>query len=248
MKKVLLLFVIALCLSMIACGYLDTDSAKISETAQQPTQTTSPTTVPTEHTSNFGGDVVFLTIETLEEYEKHFEEQGGYPDSFITYHDLSNLGEFRNFICQSYILYGGSRYKEYTTYQYELLVDGTEFDVMFRPAKSISDDTKEMEQEDVKATVDKEDMRVNRTDAVRGKLVLGDMTYNYLDGKLHTIKWVTGETQVTIYFEEGRNEKWPENDPDTLIGRMLIWDTAEEALGELRQKIDGKIKDLKYPD
>ena len=107
--------------------------------------------------------------------------------------------------------------------------------------------------EDVKDTMAPSDLRTNNTDAVRGKLVLNDYSYLYLNGKLTSIKWTVGETAFSIFFEEvdsraGTEGKWPENDPDTLIGRMLIWDTAEEALGELRQKIDGKIKDLKYPD
>lgn len=251
------LLAITVCFGIMGCSTGEQENTE--QTAQQPeestaaTETTESNIVSTEGNTGEQADISYLGLGTLEEYKKHFAEKGGCPDSFITYEDLSSLGSFESFVCQSYIVHKDSHQKEYIEYQYGFSVDEVQFTLIVRPTKYIPESNKKLVFEDVKDTMAPSDLRTNNTDAVRGKLVLNDYSYLYLNGKLTSIKWTVGETAFSIFFEEvdsraGTEGKWPENDPDTLIGRMLIWDTAEEALGELRQKIDGKIKDLKYPD
>ena len=267
MKKVSLLLVIGICFAMLGCGAVERENT--AQTTQQPagstamadapTEVTNPTTAPaetTEPTEVSGGnvshgDVVFLHIETLEEYKKHFEENGGYPENFVTYEDLCKLGDFKNFRCQSYNMLRDEN--DYTTYGYDFMVGEVVIHITVRIAERISEDIKKLEWEDVRDAMVASDLRTNpadvfkREDIFRGKVVCGEYTYNYIEGKLLSIEWIVGETRILIYIPSLSNP-WPENDPETLIGRMLIWDTAEEALGELREKIDGKLKDLKYPD
>ena len=268
MKKFAFLLTIIFCFSLLGCG-----TAEQENTAQQPTETATMTDVPTEVTNpiaeieetmepttepmgnvaNGQSDVRFLYAGSLEEYEKHFAENGGYPENFVTYEDLRELGSFKSFHCQSYNMLPNVDEKTYTTYGYEIQMDGIVFSFSIRNNKRTPETVKNLEWEDVKAAMDTSDLRTNgadvfkREDIFRGKIVCGEYTYKYIEGKLSKIVWIVGETEITISKPSLRNP-WPENDPDTLIGRMLIWDTAEEALGELREKIDGKLKDLKYPD
>ena len=256
MRKLAFLLVIGICFSLLGCNTGEQEST--AQTTQQSTETTAMTDVPAETTepgvaptqgNTGGGDVSLLGISTLEEYEKHFVENGGYPESFVTYEDLQAWGNFESFLCQSYNLMEGAR-KEYTVYEYGLIAGGSRFKLKFRPAKNDPNILYPIEWQDITDTMIKSDLRTNGTDVWSGRIICGEngYEYRYTGGKLTSIVWITGETQIRIWFPEGINEKWPENDPDTLIGRMLIWDTAEEALDELREKIDGKLKDLKYPD
>lgn len=267
MKKFAFLLTIILCFSLLGCGTAKQEST--AQTTQQPAETTAmtdvltgvtnptetpePTTEPTGNVANGQSDVSFLYAGSLEEYEKHFAENGGYPENFVTYEDLRELGSFGSFHCQSYNMHPYAWQNGYTTYGYILKVDGSDVSFSVLNARKIPEDIKNLEWEDVKDAMDASDLRTNsadvfkREDIFRGRMVCGEYTYKYIDGKLHAIVWIVGETEITISIPS-LSHPWPENDPDTLIGRMLIWDTAEEALGELRQKIDGKIKDLKYPD
>jgi len=263
MKIISFLLMIILCFSLLGCGITEQEST--AQTTQQttamtdaPTEMTNPTSAPAETTkpsvaptqgNTGGGDVSLLGVSSLEEYEKHFTENRGYPDSFITFEDLQAWGNFESFICQSYNLMEGAR-KEYTVYEYGLIAGGGRFKFKFRPAKYEPDSVKSIEWVDITDTMIKSDLRTNEVDVWNGRVICGEYgyEYQYLGGKLYTVQWTTGETLITIWFLDGLDGKWPENDPDTLIGRMLIWDTAEEALDELREKIDGKLKDLKYPD
>ena len=269
MKFISCMLAICMCFAMAGCG--STSEENIAQTTQKiansstethlPTEETEPTTVPAETTEsneafneNAGsGDIVFLYAGSLEEYEKHFAENGGYPENFVTYEDLRELGSFESFRCQSYNMHPDVWQKDYTTYGYGLKVDGIDIDFSVLNARRIPEDIKNLEFEDVKDAMVASDLRTNNADVFkkedifRGELVCGEYTYQYIEGKLHAIVWIVGETEVTITIPS-LSHPWPENDPDTLIGRMLIWDTAEEALGELREKIDGKLKDLKYPD
>ena len=95
---------------------------------------------------------------------------------------------------------------------------------------------------DAEDTIIAADLRTNLTDGARANVTREKYQYSYLYGKLHSIQWIAGQTQVQIWSENG----WPENNPDTLMGRMLIWDTAEEAIAQLREKLDCKLEDLTY--
>lgn len=234
MKHLAAFLAFMLCISLAACGKGNNDN--VGETTLQPTQTVTAT----EESTDGNGNVEYLNLITLADYEKHFEEAGGYPDTFITYEELQELGTFKSFVCQSYVVHEDSSQKEYTEYQYVLEADGAAFNVVVRPVKNIPEDTREWF--DAEDTIIAADLRTNLTDGARASITREKYQYDYLYGKLYSIEWIAGETQVMIWSENG----WPENDPDTLIGRLLIWDTAEAAITELQQKLDGKLQGLKY--
>ena len=241
MKILRCFLVMILCFGLLGCGSIH------EEYAVQTTQTTEPSVAPTQGDTG-GADVNLLGFGTLEEYERHFAENGGYPGSFITYKELQALGEFKGFVCQSYVVHKYSDRKEYTMYMYSFTVGEAEVSLRIYPAKYISESQKALVWEDATDTLVTSDLRINDTEALRARIMVADAEYCYLlSGKLHTISWTVGETEIVIAIPSMKSP-WPENDPDTLIGRMLIWDTAEEALSELREITDGKLKDLKYSD
>lgn len=230
MKRFAIILVMILCLGMAACGNTGDSTPTTEGNQTEPTGSTQ--NEPTE-----GGQMPYLGLATLEEYEKHFSENGGYPDAFVPYEALRELGEFNSFVCQSYGTEKDSQQKEYTEYQYSLSADGVDFDLIVRPIKNIPQEPEDQEWFDAEDTIVAADLRTNLTDCARANVTREKYQYDYLYGQLHSIEWTTGEFQIVISSENG----WPEINPDSMLGRMLVLDTADAAITQLQQSIDSAL-------
>ena len=232
MKRFAIILVMILCFGMAACGNTGDNTPSTEGNRTEPTESTQ-----TGATEGNQTQMHYLGLATLEEYEKHFSENGGYPDAFVTYEALRELGEFHSFVCQSYETDQDSQQKEYTEYQYSLAADGVDFELTVRPVENIPQVPEDQEWFDAEDTIIATDLRTNLTDCARANVTREKYQYDYLYGHLHSIEWTTGEFQIVISSENG----WPEINPDSMLGRMLVLDTADAAITQLQQSIDSDL-------
>ena len=227
MKKVLcIVMILSFLFCAASCGVNRSESGEtLSET-----ETTSIPTNETTDISIFASydSYAALGLSSLAEYEEHFSKQGGYPEGFISYDDLKAFGEFDGFVSQSY--YGND--PNYSYYYYKILYSsGAHFYVDIHPEwRPSAQFTWDMIS--VKNTMIESDLRTNQTDEIRGSVLIGDTLYTYLVGKLHEIEWRSGGLLIAI---SGDFDQIPEVSTDSLLGRLLNYNTAEAALAELRE-------------
>jgi hypothetical protein len=126
-----------------------------------------------------------ITIESYSEYKK-FIRSANIPEDFIYYEDIEVLGEFESFVCEIY----SGKYSEYYSLhddnlgEFYLYIEKEPFQETEHTKSVITD-------------VDKFDMRFLDAET-SGTYQYKNIRYVFLVGKLHSIKWKSGEWYYTI--------------------------------------------------
>lgn len=227
MKKFLCILITAgILFSTASCGIDGPESSNLP-LPQETRNTTSNETLDSPISGSYES-YEFLGFSSLSEYEEHFTAQGGYPDGFITYDDLKLLGEFSGFVSQSY--YGNN--PDYSYYHYSIMLpNGIEISVNIYP-EWLPQKQWLWDIASVKSTMLKSDLRTNRTGETRGTVLIEDVLYSYLLGKLRSVTWRSGGQEIRL---SGDFDQIPEESNDSLIGRLLSYNTAKGAIAELKQ-------------
>ncbi len=231
MKKFLCILIITAVLFCTAsCG---TDSPEPQETTNGALEEMLGNPIPGSHES-----YEFLGFSSLSEYEQHFTAQGGYPDGFVTYEDLRMLGKFNGFVAQSY--YGNN--PDYSYYHYSFIhPSGIDIAADIYP-EWLPQKRRSWDIASIKSTMLESDLRTNPTGEMRGTVLIEDVLYTYLLGKLHSIQWKFGSQEICVY---GDFEKISEISEDSLIGRLLNNNTVNDAIAELKQITESRYCEYK---
>lgn len=134
------------------------------------------------------GERPLLTLESLSEYKK-FVKNAKLPEDFVVYDDIKELGEFKEFVCLS-----EARKNDFSECMYTLYdEDAGEF-VLYIDREPFyeSEHTK-----NVITNVNAKNMR-SLNSSEHGTYKNGDINYVYLNGKLSSIEWKSGEWYYTI--------------------------------------------------
>lgn len=140
------------------------------------------------YTAGVMGERPLLTLESLSAYKK-FVKNAKLPDDFVYYDDIKFLGEFKGFVCSS-----ESRVDDYSECMYTLYdEDAGEFVLYIdREPPQESEHTK-----NVITNVNAKNMR-SLDSSEHGTYKNGDINYVYLNGKLFSIRWKSGEWYCSI--------------------------------------------------
>jgi hypothetical protein len=131
------------------------------------------------------GDRPNITIESYSEYKK-FIRSANIPEDFIYYEDIEVLGEFESFVCEIY----NGKYSEF----YSLYDDNAgEFYLYVR--KESSEETEHTK--NVITDVNSSNMRF-LDEEISGTYEYENIKFVFLLGKLHSIRWKSGEWYYTI--------------------------------------------------
>ena len=175
MKKLLLLMlIISLILCMFSCSNtMVEDDSKANNV---------------NYVNDFMGDRPLLNIQSYSEYKK-FIKKVTLPENFIYYENIEDLGEFQGFVCLTDARIGDYSQCMYTLYEkdvgeFTLYVDKNPFYETEHTKNVITD-------------VDKADMRSLDME-ISGTYQYKNIRYVFLVGKLHSIKWKSGEWYYTI--------------------------------------------------
>ena len=188
--------------------------------------TTKATTAKTEATTGSvaGGCEISVTIEDYDEYIS-FITSMGMPDSFITYDELSFLGNFKMFICPPF-----ASAKELTQYIYDFKdSNGYDIAIDIRPIKNTVSTDNILMLDDVK------DYRYLSSDE-RGIFTTNGLTYRYLKGELSCIEFKYNDMQFVI-SGNGMLSDYPVNGVNTFMSKLLSADTAKDAAAQLSDLI-----------
>lgn len=228
MKKLLcILTILSILFCSASCGVDRPASSNVPPT-QETESTPSQETLGPSISSSDHPDDIYLRLSSLEEYEEYFTGQGGYPDGFIPYDSLSFLGEFDRLLVD--ISSGDD--SNYSYYLYSILhPSGVDFSVTVYP-EWLPQKRGHWDIASVKRTMSGSDLRTNGTSEMRGTVLIEDVLYTYLLGKLHSVQWIFGSQEISI---SGDFDQISEVSEDTLIGRLLNYNTAKGAIAELKQ-------------
>ena len=170
-----------------------------------------------------------LEIYTLDEYEKHFQAEGGYPEGFLQYEAVSKLGTFEGFIAQSYT----DKKKEYSQYSY-MLRDPAGFLLSVNVIPASNKKWEEIWPVDkLGDTLIGEDLRKNDTTKETANITPGMYTYFYRMGQLEAISGIMTKGRSQVIMIVAPFHTYPTTASGTLIGRMLNAETADAAIKEL---------------
>ena len=202
----------------------NTSTAPVQTTQITVASTTKTATAKTEETTGSvaSGCEISVTIEDYDEYVS-FITSMGMPDSFMTYEELSFLGNFQTFICEPFTT--GDECKEYIY----VVEDDNGYSVML----SIELAEKELVTENYIFMSDNiSDYRFVEYDNVVHSIV-NDLKYSYARGKLFAITALFGNIKIVMTISGGRFENYPVNGEDTFMSKLLSADTAKGAAAEL---------------
>ena len=166
------------------------------------------------------GEAPLLTLETYDEY-LNFIGNAELPAEFVAYEDISNLGEFKSFVCLS-----ESRINDYSSCMYTLFDESQSEFVLY-----VDIDSKEtIPSASTVTTINGSNMRslVNSTDS--GSFVVSGIEYKYVGGKLLTISWFKDNVRYTLFDSLG---DYPENTTTTAVAKLLDLETAASCLDAL---------------
>ena len=188
--------------------------------------TTKATTAKTEATTGSvaGGCEISVTIEDYDEYIS-FITSMGMPDSFITYDELSFLGNFKMFICPPF-----ASAKELTQYIYDFK-DSNGYDVVI----AIQPVRNQISTENILMLNNVTDYRKLSSEE-KGVATINGLTYRYVKGKLLTIEFVYEDMQFVISGNSVLSD-YPVNGEDTFMSKLLSADTAKDAAAQLSDLI-----------
>lgn len=168
------------------------------------------------------GERPLLTLNTYDEY-LNFIGSAELPAEFVAYEEISNLGEFKSFVCLS-----EARVNDFSSCMYTLFDESQSQFVLYVDIGS---------QETVPpvstvTAVNRSNMRslVNSIDS--GSFVVSGMEYKYLGGKLHTISWFKDNVRYTLSGDSMLGD-YPENTTTTAVAKLLDLETAASCLDAL---------------
>ena len=228
MKKLLcILTILSILFCSATCGInrpVSSNAPHTQETEPTPSQETlGPSISASDH-----ADDIYLSLSSLEEYEEYFTGQGDYPDGFIPYDSLSFLGEFDSLLVD--ISSGDD--PNYSYYIYSIVhPSGVDFSVTVYP-EWLPQKRGRWDIASVKSTMSGSDLRTNETSEMRGTVLIEDVLYTYLLGNIHSVQWIFGSQEISI---SGDFAQISEVSEDSLIGRLLNYNTAKGAIAELKQ-------------
>ena len=126
-----------------------------------------------------------ITIESYSEYKK-FIRSANIPEDFIYYEDIEVLGKFESFVCEIY----SGKYSEYYSLHDDNL--GEFFLYIEKEPFHETEHTK-----NVITDVNSSDMRF-LDEEISGTYEYENIKFVFLLGKLHSIRWKSGEWYYTI--------------------------------------------------
>ena len=167
-----------------------------------------------------------VSIYTKAEYDSFVDGNKKLPSNFVYFDQVSSFGEFFGFVDISVL--GDA---EFSDYHYGFTSPTGKYvslDISHRDAKTKVVSTKEylMAENGV-------DLRF-RADGASGTVLMPYGEYQYVDGELLSISWITDGTAWTLYGDVMLAE-YDTDDMDTAISRLLSPDTAEAAMKEIME-------------
>lgn len=166
------------------------------------------------------GERPLLNLETYEEY-LNFIGKAELPAEFVTYEEISHLGEFKSFVCLS-----EARLNNFSSCMYTLFDESQREFLLYVDIGS----QETIPSESTVTAVNGSNMRslVNSTDS--GSFVVSGIEYKYLGGKLHTISWFKDNVRYKLFDSLG---DYPESTTTTAVAKLLNLETAAGCLGML---------------
>ena len=165
-----------------------------------------------------------VDIDNEEDYNAYLEEgDGEIPDYFVTAEELRPFGSFQSMT---------SDFNYVISYQYDLTAQNGE-----RIRISIRNRAVSKSGISAKGTLDPDlvgaDMRT-LTEEVYGSIVRQGVQYQYYEGKLDSISWMTEDYRFWLSFPEGQTQ-YPALPEDALLSRLVS--VSEEDFASARQEL-----------
>ena len=214
MKKIVICALL-LCLILTACGQI-TPQEQLNGVLNTTTGvTTISTTEPkTDLNINEGGELPLFACYSWDEYIK-FVSTTTLPDDFVLYEELRQIGNFQSLILLSYLYYG-----DFSSYLYGFEdEEGNEFSLYVK-----DEEWKDFGHPTVEHTGDMRTVAIGEACQV----VNNGIIYNYLSGRIYTVKWTHNGKYFTLVFENTK-EKLADGTSD-FIQKILNSNTAEAAM------------------
>ena len=218
MKKFFIMSLCFLCVCIVLVSCAQTSST--TDTTQENNTVHSPS----------DGDPLTLDFTDLAEYRAYME-QAKLPANFIHYDDIAYIGEFYLFSCIHPEFVGEENWlngDEYSGYYYSL--SNGNYILHIDPAKKSALSQNNL----ISETIISNDLR-NLNSSVSGTVLLDAAQYQYLDGKLLSIKWVCGDVAFTLSISDNTLEA-----PSDFIQNLFNKDPASSQIKSFQETIAEK--------
>lgn len=223
---------------MIALSACNTDNGQNRGQAEN---TSEETDAQTKSTDIKNGEVLhpdgsveipLLTLTDYSEYEE-FIDTHTLQEDFITYDQLSFLGEFGIFIYFSYY------YGNYGEYSYTV-IDENGYELFIRMQHlNINDEVFDSPAVlDSTAHTNKTDLR-NIDNTATCYTMLNNVKYTYVQGKLLSLEWVENNIQYTL-SGNGMLDNYPTDGNATVMSKLLTKSEASNAIAQIQTAINDK--------
>lgn len=204
-----------------------------------PTEQTGDSTY-TEQLGNFtqNGGIVLpenmlsgISIFSYSEYCK-FLKNTELPDSFVTYEQIKELGEFEGIVFLPKDTHVSDTFNRY---MYSLVDEnGVELSLYVYQNEVILPDDASV------VSSDTSDLRNLKT-PTSGIRQIGDIYYRYdLGGSLVSIMWITNQTKFSLSANDSGLGSYPTDKKETVVSKLLDRSTAEKEVQEIEKKIAAK--------
>ena len=215
MKKFFIMSLCFLCVCIVLVSCAQTSST--TDTTQENNTVHSPS----------DGDPLTLDFTDLAEYRAYME-QAKLPANFIHYDDIAYIGEFYLFSCIHPESDGEENWLKNGEYYY-ILSNGN-YILHIDPAKS-----SELSQNNlISETIIPNDLR-NLNSSVSGTVVFDSAQYQYLDGRLLSIKWTCDDVAFTLAISDNTLEA-----PSAFIQNLFNKDTASSQIKSFQETMAEK--------
>ena len=215
MKKFFIMSLCFLCVCIVLVSCAQTSST--TDTTQENNTVHSPS----------DGDPLTLDFTDLAEYRAYME-QAKLPANFIHYDDIAYIGEFYLFSCIHPESDGKENWLKNGEYYYSL--SNGNYILHIDPAKS-----SELSQNNlISETIIPNDLR-NLNSSVSGTVVFDSAQYQYLDGRLLSIKWTCDDVAFTLAISDNTLEA-----PSAFIQNLFNKDTASSQIKSFQETMAEK--------
>lgn len=184
-------------------------------------------------------DVYLPTYENLDEFDDYVEmhkRYGYFSDSFINYHSIKKVGEFKSYVSFKTENYNNKTFDAFDTYTYSVKQNDTEFRVEISNSHKETSTWQEYEK---KAKDYTKKCKPEFADDMRyfGKEITGTYTYKnvlryyYYKGKLEYVYWIL-DNKTYVRVSTDKYYIYPLY-TDTFQSKLLNLDTAIQAVTEV---------------